>query len=217
MSTVVAMSTDQRVERFKSHARKAVDGILGMGRCLIEDKEALGHGEWLPYLARIGVSRTMAHNLTSVAGRFSNVQSSEHLPPSLDALVALTRADPERVEEGIKTGEVNPNMTIREAKNFAAPTPEPEPQREPETVDAEIVTDDEPTPGYVNTETGEITDVPPSERSGVTRWSTTIQNISATIPMEKLTQEELLELEGAVQYLRNYIKGEIVTRERNAP
>lgn len=53
----------------------------------------------------------------------------------------------------------------------------------------------------------------PGERTGATDWSRRIQNISASIPMETLTQDELLELRGAAEFLHNYTKGEQATRK----
>lgn len=73
-----------------------------------------------------------------------------------------------------------------------------------DVIDAELVEDDpEPLP------------VSASERGGGTVWSRQIQSISASIDMDALTNEELLELRGAVEYLHNYTKGAIVLRERN--
>lgn len=47
-------------------------------------------------------------------------------------------------------------------------------------------------------------------------WSRRVQNISANIPMEDFTEEELLEFAGAVEFLYNYTKGELITRRGSA-
>lgn len=166
---------------------------------------------------RWGLSRKRGYDLISASRTAVSVSQICDTPPTteshaaaLSGLPADEAADVMRKAHDATDGKV----TAKAIKEARKPAPEPEPEPEPETVDAEVIEDE---PVNVNRETGEVIDAPPPERSGVTRWSTTIQNISATIPMEKLTQEELLELEGAVQYLRNYIKGEIVTRERKAP
>lgn len=51
-------------------------------------------------------------------------------------------------------------------------------------------------------------------RDGATDWSRQVQSITATLPIEELTHEELAELLGAVESLHNYIKGERVLRQK---
>ena len=53
------------------------------------------------------------------------------------------------------------------------------------------------------------------ERPGASDWSRRVQNISATIPMDDLTEDEVLELGGAAETLHNYTKGELITRGRS--
>src|SRR5699024_4636338 len=99
----------------------------------------------LPHLERIGGSRFMAARLMQEAERVSNVANSQHFPPSLDALVALTRADPERLDQAIEDGEIGPQTTIKGAREFAdsaTPPAQSEPD-EPEVIDAEIVEGEE--------------------------------------------------------------------------
>lgn len=50
------------------------------------------------------------------------------------------------------------------------------------------------------------------ERGGGTKWSQSVQAVSASCPMENLTTEEVEELHGAAEFLRNYCRGELVTR-----
>ena len=51
-----------------------------------------------------------------------------------------------------------------------------------------------------------------NERDGATAWSRTVQNVSANVPMDDLTEDEVLELGGAAEWLHNYTKGAIVLR-----
>lgn len=53
---------------------------------------------------------------------------------------------------------------------------------------------------------------PSPTRDGATDWSRKVQNITAGLPIEGLTDNELAELLGAVEHLHNYIKGERVIR-----
>ena len=53
--------------------RKGGEAILTIGRCLIEAKEMLPHGEWLPWLAeKVGYSEKTAQNFMRLAREFSN-------------------------------------------------------------------------------------------------------------------------------------------------
>jgi predicted transcriptional regulator len=49
-------------------------------------------------------------------------------------------------------------------------------------------------------------------RSGVTKWSRRVQAISHDVPMDDLTNEEVEELWGAADFLRNYCQGTLKLR-----
>ena len=56
--------------------RRGGEAILTIGRCLIEAKEMLPHGEWLPWLAeKVGYSQKTAQNFMRLAREFSNPQA----------------------------------------------------------------------------------------------------------------------------------------------
>ena len=56
--------------------RRGGEAILTIGRCLIEAKEMLPHGEWLPWLAEnVGYSQKTAQNFMRLAREFSNPQA----------------------------------------------------------------------------------------------------------------------------------------------
>lgn len=86
---------------------------------------------------------------------------------------------------------------------------------EENVVVAEIVDDDPPAKPEP-----EIWRVPddawsaPEPRAGVTDWSRRVQDITASLPIDDLTNDELAELLGAVEYLHNYIKGERALRQK---
>ena len=55
--------------------RKGGEAVLTIGRCLIEAKDMLRHGEWLPWLAeKVGYSEKSAQNFMRLAREFSNPQ-----------------------------------------------------------------------------------------------------------------------------------------------
>ena len=56
--------------------RKGGEAVLTIGRCLIDAKAMLPHGEWLPWLSeRVGYSEKTAQNFMRLAREFSNPQS----------------------------------------------------------------------------------------------------------------------------------------------
>jgi len=68
----------------------------------------------------------------------------------------------------------------------------------------------EPPPVYiapVPDETGPLT--------GLTEWSRGVQAVSASCPVEELSDEELTDLLGAATYLRDYCRGEQKERENH--
>ena len=56
--------------------RRGGEAILTIGRCLIEAKEKLPHGEWLPWLSeQIHYSEKTAQNFMRLAREFTNPQA----------------------------------------------------------------------------------------------------------------------------------------------
>lgn len=56
--------------------RRGGEAVLTIGRCLIEAKDMLPHGEWLPWLAeKVGYSEKTAQNFMRLARAFSNPQA----------------------------------------------------------------------------------------------------------------------------------------------
>lgn len=76
--------------------RRGGEAILTIGRCLIEAKEMLPHGEWLPWLnEKVAYSERTAQNFMAVARRYSNPQTLADLGMA-KALALLALPDSER-------------------------------------------------------------------------------------------------------------------------
>ena len=80
---------------------RAVEGIVSAGKHLIAAKADVKHGEWLPMLKEIGISRQYAHKLMQIGENeaISNVSHERHLPGTFTALYELSRLDPSDIDD----------------------------------------------------------------------------------------------------------------------
>ncbi|MEC4904564.1 DUF3102 domain-containing protein [Mycobacteroides chelonae] len=104
----------------KSDLNRAVEGIVSAGRNLIAAKADVKHGEWLPMLKKIGISQQWANKLMLISenGAIANHANKSDLPAAITALYELSRLPPEDIEDGISSGVITPDMTIRDAKGL---------------------------------------------------------------------------------------------------
>src|SRR5699024_5547148 len=127
----IVLSSAEWAERIRGHLGKAVEGIVAAGRDLIAAKADVRHGEWLPMLKEIGISEPESRRLQAIGREFSNRPNLDDLPRSVTALYELSRVPADEIESGIASGDITPDMTIKDARNFARPEPEPTPEPEP--------------------------------------------------------------------------------------
>lgn len=118
----VVLTSTEWADVIRDDLGRAVEGIVAAGKHLIAAKADVAHGEWLPMLKEVGISEAEASRLRSIARRFADLPSLEDLPRSVSALYELSRLDPSDIEDGIESGDINPDMTIKDAKDFANPT-----------------------------------------------------------------------------------------------
>lgn len=94
--------------------RQGGEAILTIGRCLIEAKAMLSHGEWLPWLnEKVAYSERTAQNFMAVARRYSNPKTLADLGMA-KALALLALPDSER-DEFVQENNVI-DMSARELK-----------------------------------------------------------------------------------------------------
>ena len=81
--------------------RQGGEAILTIGRCLIEAKDMLPHGEWLPWLSeKVGYSEKTAQNFMRLAREFSNPQALADLGATKALkLLALPQEEREKFVE----------------------------------------------------------------------------------------------------------------------
>jgi hypothetical protein len=109
--------------------RRSVEALFEAGMHLIAAKVALKHGEWLKLFEQKlipvderGAQRLMQMARSSVLSKPANWSL---LPPSPQALCALSQADSDAVEHALTKGQINPLTTIADAKSFLHEHPAP--------------------------------------------------------------------------------------------
>ena len=102
--------------------RSGVIGFINAGIHLISAQEALGHGRWLRMFnsCLISMSERTAEMLMWIARNqaLANANHVSELPPTLTALYALSGGSVEAVTAGIQSGDINPEMSAKEARAF---------------------------------------------------------------------------------------------------
>lgn len=94
--------------------QQTAQNIIEIGKRLIQAKEQLPHGEWLPWLEeKIDFSRHTANRFMRVAEEFSNVSMLQHLTQS--KIFALLDVPESQREEFIESNPVE-DMTTRELR-----------------------------------------------------------------------------------------------------
>jgi hypothetical protein len=109
---------DILTSRFRSALRKSIEGIIEMGKVLIEAKEQLPHGQFLDWVeGELKFPVRDAQTLMYLARNevISNAKNFAYLPPSPTALWELCQIPKPRLRELIADGTINPGMRIEDA------------------------------------------------------------------------------------------------------
>jgi phage N-6-adenine-methyltransferase len=115
--TELVRTSTEWAEIIKADLNSAVQNVVDAGRHLIEAKSQVGHGEWLPMVAQIGISQQTASRFMAIAENpvISNHAHVRDLPSAWGTLYELSRLEPEALEEAIADGTVTPDMSRKEA------------------------------------------------------------------------------------------------------
>lgn len=137
----IVRTSDEWAGIIRADLTSAVEGIVAAGRHLIAAKADVKHGEWLPLLKTIGISQQWASQLMTIAKNpaITNNRNYGDLPNTITALFELSRLEPERVEEKIASGDINPEMTIKDAKKLHEPESKPITDPIPESAPAPLM------------------------------------------------------------------------------
>lgn len=120
LPTEKAASARAAAERIRGRMQLAAESIIEVGRELIEQKKALGHGNFLPWIAaEFGMSDSSADKYMLVAREFG--ENSERVPNlSFRALVALSASTtpPEVREEVLERAANGEKVTASEIEKL---------------------------------------------------------------------------------------------------
>jgi hypothetical protein len=121
MADNVTVVTDDTIttwaDRIRGHMARTVEAIVATGRELVEAKVAVGRGNWLPLLLRVGIGEDTAERFMAIAsnGAFLNSATLRNLPPNHTTMATLARLDPDQIAAAVAAERITPNTTNSEA------------------------------------------------------------------------------------------------------
>ena len=107
LETKLADKVRTAADRIRERIKKTVEDIIEVGNDLLAVKEALPHGQFLPWLrAEFGWSERSAQNFMSVAEQFKSATKIADLPiqPSAAYFLAAPSIPDEAREKAIRRG-----------------------------------------------------------------------------------------------------------------
>jgi hypothetical protein len=102
--------------------QQAVESIVETGRRLIEVKERVRHGNWLPAVELMPFTERTAQRLMAIAKHpdISNPTHVSHLPASWGTLYALTPLPAGEIPRRIEAHEITPELDRATAQQWAS-------------------------------------------------------------------------------------------------
>jgi hypothetical protein len=126
-------------DRIRERVKKTVEGIIEVGNDLMAVKEALPHGQFLPWLkAEFGWSERSAQNFMSVAERFKSAKIADlPIQPSAAYVLAAPSVPDEAREKAVEKAEAGEEITFAAAREIVAEARKKRRSRRPKTREAE--------------------------------------------------------------------------------
>lgn len=116
---VESRTPEQWAALVRSDLGQAVAGFIAASKHLVQAKQQIPHGDWLPWVKReLPISISTVDKLIALS-RNPALTNSEHVtnfPPSWGTLYELSRLDPPLLEAAIEAGRVHPELERKEAK-----------------------------------------------------------------------------------------------------
>jgi hypothetical protein len=124
LETKVAEQVRSAAERIRGKVKRTIEDIIEVGNDLLAVKEALGHGQFGPWLqAEFGWTERTARNFMSVAERFgpkTEIISDLAIAPTAAYLLAAPSAPDEARQAAIERAEAGEQITTAVAKGIVA-------------------------------------------------------------------------------------------------
>ena len=119
----VAEQARSSAESIRQKVKKSIEDIIGIGNDLLAVKEALPHGQFVPWLqAEFGWAERTARNFMSVAEQFGKSANFADLPiqPSAAYLLAAPSTPDEARQAALERAEAGEQITTSIAKEILA-------------------------------------------------------------------------------------------------
>jgi hypothetical protein len=100
---------------------RSVLAVIETGRRLLESKERLPHGSWLPFVELLPFSERTARRFMEIASHpeIANRSHGSDLPASWRTLAVLAQLPPGEVTARIEAGEITPELERSKAEEWA--------------------------------------------------------------------------------------------------
>ncbi|MEV0382387.1 DUF3102 domain-containing protein [Nonomuraea sp. NPDC050643] len=99
-----------------------MDSIVETGRRLIEAKQRVGHGNWLPTVEMLPFSEATARKLMAISTHpdLANRSHGNDLPASWSTLYVLAQLPPGEIPKRIEAGEITPELDRSTAQTWVS-------------------------------------------------------------------------------------------------
>lgn len=114
-------SARNAAQRINMHLRNAAADIIEIGRDLAEQKEQLGHGHFLDWIAvEFNMSERTARNFMSVFRQFGETAKIADLRPSVLYALSAASTPPEIREQAVERATTGETVTLADVKAMKA-------------------------------------------------------------------------------------------------
>jgi gas vesicle protein len=139
LETKLADKLRNAADRIRERVKKTVEDITEVGNDLLAVKEALPHGQFLPWInAEFGWSERTAQNFMSVAEQFKSAKIADlPIQPSAAYLLAAPSVPDEARQKAVEKAEAGEEITFAAAKEIVAEARKKKRPRRQKTIPAD--------------------------------------------------------------------------------
>lgn len=139
LETKLADKLRNAADRIRERVKKTVEDIIEVGNDLLAVKEALPHGQFLPWIkAEFGWSERTAQNFMSVAEQFKSAKIADlPIQPSAAYLLAAPSVPDEARQKAVEKAEAGEEITFAAAKEIVAEARKKKRPRRQKTIPAD--------------------------------------------------------------------------------